>query len=231
MDLSRRGFLGVLAAAPLSRALGRSAPSAPSLGVTCALPESRAGFSRALAGGGSRSVLVLAGAAGWDDAIERHVRRGRLVIFESGAAFADARAFAEQRAGLRSAFGLTIEDPANLWSGNRRPAYLDLGWPSPARIRDFSHAIAVRGGEAVGWIGGRPVAALRRCGDGALLFLGSPVGPALGHADREARAWLASVLDQAPTSAASSRSAAGAIAPATPAAHSATTIAVNTSIV
>lgn len=199
--------------------------------MTCALPESRAGFARAMADGEWRSVLVFPGAAGWDDAIERHVRRGRLVIFESGAAFADTRAFAEQRAGLRSAFGLTIEDPAPLWSESRRPSYLDLVWPAPARIRDFSYAIAVRGGKVVGRIGGVPVAALQRSGGGALLFLGSPVGPALWHADPEAGAWLASVLGQPPTSAARSRSAAGVIAPATPAAHSATTIAVNTSIV
>ncbi len=231
MDLSRRSFLGVLAAAPLSRAFAGVAPSAPRLGVTCALPESHAGFARAFAGRATPLVVALPGAAGWDDSIERHARSGRLVIFESGAAFADASAFAEQRAGLRSAFGLAIEDPARLWSESRRPSYVDLAWPAPARIRDFSYAIAVRGGEVVGRIDGRPVAALQRAGDGALLFLGSPVGPALGHADPEARAWLASVLDHPPTSAASSRSAEGATAPATPAAHSATTMAVNTSIV
>jgi len=230
VGLSRRNFLRVLAAAPLGRALARADPAAPPFGVTCALPESRAGFARALMGQATPLVMALPGAAGWDDAIERHVRGGRLVIFESGAAFGDARCFAEQRAGLRSAFGLTIDEPVRLWSENR-PPYLDLVWPAPARIRDFSFAIAVRGGEVVGRIGGLPVAALRPAGDGALLFLGSPVGPALGHADPEARAWLASVVDHPPTIAARSRSAAGAITRAAPAAHSATTIAVNTSIV
>lgn len=231
MGLSRRSFLGVLAAAPLGRALARAVSAAPPAGVTCALPESRAGFARALAGQATPLVMAFPGATGWDDAIASQVRGGRLVIFESGAAFGDARSFAEQRAGLRSAFGLAIEEPARLWSENRRPPYLDLVWPAPARIRDFSLAIAVRGGEVVGTIGGLPVAAVQRAGGGVFLFLGSPVGPALGHADPEARAWLASLLDQPPTSAARSRSAAGAIALATPAAHSATTIAVNTSIV
>jgi hypothetical protein len=231
VELSRRGFLGILAAAPLGRALSAVSPSAPAPGVACALPESRAGFVRALAGRAPSLVTAVPGAAGWDESIELHVRRGRFVIFESGAAFADARAFAEQRAGLRAAFGLTIEDPTRLWSEGHRPSYLDLVWPAPARIRDFSYAIVVRGGEVVGSIGGRPVATIQRSGDGALLFLGSPVGPALWHADAEARAWLASVLDQPPTSPARSRSAVGATAPATPAAHSATTIAVNTSIV
>jgi len=106
-----------------------------------------------------------------------------------------------------------------------------MAWPAPARIRDFSYAVPVRGGEAIGTIDGAPVAAVQRSGLGALLFLGSPIGPALGHADPDSRAWLASVLDQPPTSAASRRSAAGAAAAATPAAHSATTTAVNTSIV
>ena len=194
MDLSRRRFLGLLAAAPLGRTLARAEPAAPPSGVTCALPESRAGFARALAGRATPLVMAFPGAAGWDDSIERHVRGGRLVIFESGAAFGDARSFAEQRAGLRSAFGLTIEEPARLWSGSHRPPYLDLVWPAPARIRDFSFAVPVGGGEVVGTIGRMPVAAVRRSGDGVFLFLGSPIGPALGHADPEARAWLASLL-------------------------------------
>jgi hypothetical protein len=41
---------------------------------------------------------------------------------------------------------------------------------------------------------GRPVAALRRTGSGAILFLGSPIGPALWSGDAQARAWLGSVL-------------------------------------
>jgi hypothetical protein len=219
----------VLAAAPLG-ALGTGAPRAPSRRAACALPESRAGFRAALAPRPTPGLLVFPGAAGWDDSIEPFVRNGGLVIFESGAAFADARAFAEQRAGLRSAFALTIEDPVPLWRDGRRPAYLDLAWPAPARIRDFSYAVTVRGGEAIGNIDGAPVAAVQRSGRGVLLFLGSPIGPALGH-DPDSRAWLASVLDHPPTSAASSRSAAGAAAAATPAAHRATTTAVNTSIV
>ena len=231
MDLSRRSFLGVLAAAPLGRVLGTPPSRAPSRRAACALPESRAGFGAALARRPRPGLLVLPGAAGWDDSIEPFVSSGGLVIFESGAAFADARALAEQRAGLRAAFGLTIEDPAPLWRRGRRPSYVDLDWPARARIRDFSYAVPVRGGEAIGHIDGVPVAAVQRSGEGVFLFLGSPIGPALGHADPDARAWLASVLDQPPASAARSRSAAGAIEPATPAAHSATTIAVNTSIV
>jgi len=230
VDLSRRSFLCAVAAAPLSRAIGSPKLAASPLRAACALPESHAGFAKALAGRETAGLLVFAGAAGWDDAIAGHVRRGRFVIFESGAGFAEARALEEQRAGLRDAFGLAIEAPVPLWSGGR-PPYVDLRWPARARLRDFSYAVPVRGGEAIGRVGALPVAALQRAGAGALLFLGSPVGPALGSGDPEALAWLAAVLDQPPTRAASSRSAAGATDRATPATHNATTMAVNTSIV
>ena len=194
MDLSRRRFLGALASAPLSGVLTGRTLSGPSPCSTCALPESRAGFAQALAGREAPTVLVFPGAAGWDDSIERQVRSGRLVIFESASGFAEPSALQEQRAGLRDAFGLSIEYPIMVWGESRRPSYLDLGWPVRARIRDFSFAVAVRGGETVGRLGALPVATLRRAGAGALLFLGSPVGPALWSGDPQAHAWLSSVL-------------------------------------
>jgi hypothetical protein len=162
--------------------------------LTCARPESRAGFAKALAGRETTGVLALPGAGGWDASIAARVRSGQLVIFESASGFTEARAFQEQRAGLQAAFGLTIERPVRLWSESGRPSYLDLGWPLRARVRDFSFAVPVRGGETIGTLGERPVAALQRAGAGALLFLGSPVGPALGSGDPQAQAWLRSVL-------------------------------------
>jgi hypothetical protein len=231
VDLSRRGFLGALAAAPLGRALfgppflGSRAPS------ICALPESRAGFAKALAGRETPDVLVFPGAAGWDDSIARQVRGGRLVIFESAAGFAEPSALREQGAGLRAAFGLALEPPVTLWTAGRRPSYVDLLWPVRARIRDFSFAVPVHGGEAIGRLGRLPVAALRRAGAGALLFLGSPVGPALWSDDPEAHAWLSSVIAHPPTSVVRNRWQAGAREPATPAVPSGTMTAVNRSIV
>jgi hypothetical protein len=194
VDVSRRFFLGTLASAPLGSALTPQTRSGRSPCSSCALPESRAGFARALAGRDAADVLVFPGAAGWDDTIERRVRGGRLVIFESASGFAGAGALREQRTGLRDAFGLGIEHPVTVWGQGRRPSYLDLGWPVHARIRDFSFAVPVRGGEVVGRLGALPVATLQRAGAGALLFLGSPVGPALGSGDPQAHAWLSSVL-------------------------------------
>jgi hypothetical protein len=195
VTLSRRSFLGTLAAAaPLTRSLAEGTRAAPAAGVSCALPESRLGFALALAGRAAPDVLVFPGTEGWDDSIVDRVRGGRLVIFESAAGFIGADSFRAQHDGLRSAFGLTIEEPVTLWSEGRRPAYADLVWPVPARVRDFSSAGPVRGGEAIGRIDGLPVAARQRAGAGALLFLGSPVGPALWSGDPQAHAWLSSVL-------------------------------------
>ena len=116
------------------------------------------------------------------------------MIFESAAGFADARGLEEQRAGLAAAFGLTLEGPVALWDNGTRPSYVDLEWPLRALVRDFSSVVPVRGGQPIGRIGGRPVAALRRVGAGALVLLGSPVGPGLWSDDPSAHTWLSSVL-------------------------------------
>jgi hypothetical protein len=197
VDVSRRIFLGAAAALPFGAAFaGPAAPAAAGCS-TCALPESREGFARALAGRDAPELLVFPGAAGWDDSIACHVRSGRLVVFESASGFSDERALREQRAGLGAAFGLSIGQPIAVWREGRRPSYLDLAWPLRARIRDFSFAVPVRGGEAIGTIAGLPVAALRRAGAGALLFLGSAVGPALWSGDPQAHAWLSSLRSEA----------------------------------
>ena len=194
MDLSRRRFLSAVAAAPVSRAL-----RGPILGpwgpcASCVLPESRAGYQKALAGRDPRGVVIFPAAAGWEPSLPQRVRSGQWVIFESAAGFADARQLEEQRAGLDAAFGLTLEKPVALWEGGTRPPYVDLAWPVGSFVRDFSSVVPVRGGQAIGKIGGRPVAALRRVGAGALVFLGSPVGPALWSDDARASVWFESVL-------------------------------------
>lgn len=81
---------------------------------------------------------------------------------------------------------------------------MDYVWPTPAKVRDFSRAVPVSTGassvttrsmcEVIGWIDGWPVAAKRKVGKGTLVFLGSPLGPALWSGDREAHRWLGEVL-------------------------------------
>jgi len=193
MRISRRGFLAAAGAAPLSGTLFRW--NAPTGGLTCALPESRAGFESALPSPRDRRLLLFPAAVGWDPSIPRDVRNGATVLFESAAGFGDAEAFEVQRAGLRSDFGITIEPSAEARRLNATtPAYVDLLWPMPAKVRDFSSVVVVRGGETVGTLGSVPVAALQRHGAGAFLFLGSPIGPALWTGDPQAHAWLSSVV-------------------------------------
>jgi hypothetical protein len=201
--VSRRGFLAAAAAAPIGAVLRPFpvATAAAGRGVVCALDESRAGFARhlgmpdLLSGPG---LLVLPGAVGWDESLPMRVREGAVVVFESAAGFGGASAFALQREGLRSAFGLAIEPPGEPWGTLPRPAYVDLVWPVAARVRDFSSVVVVRGGETVGRLGSVPVAARRRRGRGTFVFLGSPVGPALWAGDPQAHAWLAAVIAATP---------------------------------
>src|SRR5437764_965136 len=50
-------------------------------------------------------------------------------------------------------------------------------------------------GEVIAWVDGVPVALKRRGGrGGTLIFLGSPLGPALWAGDAQARRWLVDVL-------------------------------------
>src|SRR5205807_8785254 len=93
--------------------------------------------------------------------------------------------------------------PAVSHPGARVP-YVDYVWPIPTKVRDFSRAVpvSVRASlvttrsacEVIAWADGWPVAAKRKIGKGTLVFLGSPLGPALWSGDREASCWLRKLL-------------------------------------
>ncbi len=88
-----------------------------------------------------------------------------------------------------------------------RVPYVDYAWPVPAKVRDFSRVVPLAPAgspavgrptyEVIGWADGRPMAARRAVGKGTLVFLGSPLGPALRSGDREAERWLRSLLSAA----------------------------------
>jgi len=63
-------------------------------------------------------------------------------------------------------------------------------------VRGFTRVIPVSAklGEVIGWAGSLAVASKRPVGRGMLIFLGSPLGPALRASDPEARSWLQSVV-------------------------------------
>ena len=193
MSVSRLTFLSAVAAAPLGRLVApmETEPARPC--ARCVLSESRAGFARAMTGEEPGGVFVVPAACGWDGSVPWRVRSGQVVIFESAGGFGDEGERAEQRRGLERAFDLRIGEPIALWEDGRRPSYVEYEWPVPARVRDFSVVTPVRGGRTIGRVDGVDVAALVRVGEGALVFIGSPLGPGLWTGETEALSWLAAV--------------------------------------
>lgn len=200
MNLSRREFVAYAAAA-ISIPARERPPSLrhdclilPVLGQ-CSLPESVVGYRSALAHVNT-SLLVIPAVL----EIPRHLRSlisnrlqaGGTVLVESGAGFAADASFARHRRSLRDVLGVEVGAPVDLWTGVRGAPYIDYTWPHAAKIRDFSRAVWVAdpAGDVIGTADGLPVALRRRGGSGTLIFLGSPLGPALWAGDAEARRWL-----------------------------------------
>lgn len=225
--MDRRRFLGASAAASLALALRpmRSGAATGARGVSregcalldlgdgCALRESLAGWTATGAtvvrGDASeladRALLVLPGACAISPALAgallHHARGGASVVIESGALFADDASFAEHRDALRAGLDVDIASPVSLWPRRHGGVpYVEYFWPSAARVRDFSRALPLlpgRGDEIAARVDAIPVAVTRRVGAGRLVVLGSPLGPALGAGDAEARSWLAGLLGRA----------------------------------
>ncbi|HEY6159360.1 MAG TPA: hypothetical protein VIV88_18085 [Gemmatimonadales bacterium] len=229
MGFTRRGFLGCVAGsltARLSLDLPRPVDAGPrrvllDLGEHCRLRESVAGYESALAGlatGATSRCRLLIVPAALDippPAVETIVgclRTGATVLLESGAGFAADRDFRAHRAVLRDHLGVHVEAPVRLWSrpDARGMPYVDYSWPASAQIRDFSRVVPLGrqsegAGEIIAWVDGLPVALKRPSGRGTLIFLGSPLGPALWAGDAEARRWFGELVvgrRSAPTSAA-----------------------------
>lgn len=218
MGITRRHFLGCVAGsltAGLPFAVPRRGEASPGrvildLREHCGLRESVAGYESALAGLGTgvttRGTLLIVPAA-LDipppavGAIRRCLRAGATVLLESGAGFAAGRDFRAHRAVLRDQLGVHIEAPVRLWSrpDARGMPYIDYSWPASAQIRDFSRVVPLGrrsegAGEIIARVDGLPVALKRRLGRGDLIFLGSPLGPALWAGDAEARRWFGDVV-------------------------------------
>ena len=218
MEITRRGFLGCVAGsltAGLSLGPRQPVDAGPrrvvlDLGEQCGLRESVAGYESALAGLGtdvmSRGTLLIVPAA-LDipppavRMIMSRLRAGASVVLESGAGFAADRDFRAHRAVLRDQLGVHVEAPIRFWSpptGSRAIPYIDYTWPSAAKVRDFSRVVPLGrrrdGAEIIARVDGLPVGLRRRIGPGELIFLGSPLGPALWVGDLEARRWLCDVV-------------------------------------
>ncbi len=133
--------------------------------------------------------------AGLVGRIHAQLVAGGQVLLESGATFAHLDEFQAHRTELRERWGLEIEPPIDLargGCGRGRVPYVDYDWPCAVKIRDFSRVIPVSASarEVIARAGSVPVALKRQVGRGSLIFLGSPLGPALWAGDAEARRWL-----------------------------------------
>jgi hypothetical protein len=139
---------------------------------------------------------------------------GTHVLLESGAGFSSRAEFTAHQRMLDRYFDIAVYPPVSLWPGQPRDdalfshrsgrypgkkldrqesiPYVNYLWPRETKVRDFSRVIPVsaRTGDVIGEVGGLPVALKRRMGKGTLIFLGSPMGPALRAGDPEARSWL-----------------------------------------
>jgi len=200
MVMGRREFLGFAAGAlTVARPTLRSSSSDASVVVLdlaehCALRESLAGYERASAGLVSRRPLLIVPAAGAIPAAAVHqitncLRAGGTVLLESGAGFADESRFQAHRDAVRNDLHVQVERPRHK---SRDVPYIDYVWPYATKIRDFSRVVplAEQPGEFIARADGHPVALTRRVERGTLIYLGSPLGPALWAGDAEAMQWL-----------------------------------------
>ena len=139
---------------------------------------------------------------------------GTHVLLESGAGFLSPGEFAAHQRMLHRHFDIAVGPSIDLWAGEsadddllthspgRHPSkklddhasipYINYLWPRETKVRDFSRVIPVSAsvGDVIGKVGALPVAVKRRTAKGTLIFLGSPLGPALRAGDSEALSWL-----------------------------------------
>jgi hypothetical protein len=216
LGTTRRQFLGsvvgaawsVVRPARPSRAVAAGAGCVVlDLKEQCSSRESVAGYQSALAGMRDlprwRGALIVPAAMALPlPAVHRIVsclQLGGTVLVESGAGFAAELEFQAHRAALRDGLQVRIEAPVRLWP--RTIPYIHYSWPYPADVRDFSRVVPLgrQPGEIIARVDGMPAALKRRYAGaggagGTLIFLGSPLGPALWAGDAEAKRWLSRVV-------------------------------------
>ncbi len=201
MVMSRRQFLGCAAGAITIALPTEGSPGNEPSVVTvldlkqhCSLRESIAGYELASAGVVSRRPVLIVPAALALPAVATYqiakcLRGGGTVLLESGAGFVGESGFRIHRDALRGQLQIRV---AAARFKSRGVPYVDYAWPYPTKIRDFSRVVPVgdQPGEVIARVDGLPVALKRQVGAGTLIFLGSPLGPALWAGDTEARQWL-----------------------------------------
>jgi hypothetical protein len=127
------------------------------------------------------------------------LERGSTVIVETGAGFAPHLAFCHHRRALRDLLHIHAAAPVDVCASPHLSRYIEFTWPRPAMVRDFTRVVppAEHDGDVIAWAGDLAVAFRRTVGKGTLIYLGSPVGPALWAGDTDARRWLHAVAHAA----------------------------------
>ena len=152
-------------------------------------------------------------------AVAELVERGSTVLWESGAAFLNSNDFLRQQTLTLEHFGISMERPVDVWSqsasrsagvgaknqtarsmraiGHEQVPYVAYHWPREAHVRDFSRVIPVSAakGRAVADWREIPVSWRKSIGAGTLIFVGSPIGPALHAGDSDATSLLRSLIN------------------------------------
>jgi hypothetical protein len=151
------------------------------------------------------------------ETLSRLLEGGTHVLLESGAGFLNPAEFTAHQKMLYRYFDIEVGAPVDLWSRQsaedalfkhrpqRQPGkklnspesipYVNYSWPRQTSVRDFSRVLPVsaKAGDVIGRVGVLPIALKRRTSGGMLIFLGSPLGPALRAGDPQALSWLLSV--------------------------------------
>jgi hypothetical protein len=186
-------------------------------GAACTIRESVAGYESALKASGipfcrvsvppasaARTLIVPAAHLTEQSQLRQlkaSLKRGSILLFESGATFLDQGEFDVHQRLIQSEFGISLGTARNLWGSanpSRQFPYISYNWPVHMKVRDFSRLIPVHctHGEPIARFEGLPVAVKRNLGIGMLVFLGSPLGPHLLAGDREAQMWLKTICSQ-----------------------------------
>jgi hypothetical protein len=162
-------------------------------------------------------LVIVPGLGSLDSALGQTLsnllKAGTHILLESGAGFLNPADFVVHQRVLLRYFGVAVLPPLDLWSrgfanhpflpagygcsekdlrSRESIPYVNYVWPRETKVRDFSRAIPVssRAADVIGRVGALPVALKKRMANGMLIFLGSPMGPALRSGDPEARSWL-----------------------------------------
>jgi hypothetical protein len=177
MRVSRRIFLGAVAAAPALAIGDLPARRGEVMDLGCVLPESLAGFKTQVKELRNDVLIVPAVRTLSEEGqriIQSRLERGATVLLEYVAG-------------------------ARVQQGSYFP-YVEYFWPVRVKIREFSPVKLAPGPgeEIIATFAGAPVGLRRRAGSGTLITLGSPLGPVFLTSDADARRWLEAAAN-APT--------------------------------